>query len=436
MRWDPEVESPATIAVIGAGPVGIEAALYARFLGYNVDIFDTGRPAKNATRWHQRPLGVTVDQCTTSLGHAALLSQDVGYKNPEPNREFTGQAFADEYLIPLAKSDLLVDGVHINSQVIEVSRLRTSLEDQSDMQERCNDEFRLLIRSRDRGLYTHRADIVLDCRGSMSGECGWGPAGSQSIGATEFTDQVYRWLPSDSRFEIKSVQGLQTILFGQSPSAIRFAREWSQLIENCESPPVIESLRRLAPIPALTNSNSAEDFVQPLDLKMIWLIPTLLPSADDELIQIAAELSSRHSDPKQLTSLVIRGIERVARNEAGRWTLELLQADDSTVELSGEVFAAFPDARPTPAIGPELCSQEFAFRDSSQVSTNDAAELIYRDWPGWQIATYEPQYYRLGSIEHPNHPQGLFEAYQQIRDLFALLGARATLNLYDIVRSF
>ncbi len=43
MLWDPEVESPASIAVIGAGSVGIEAALYARFLGYNVDIYDTGR---------------------------------------------------------------------------------------------------------------------------------------------------------------------------------------------------------------------------------------------------------------------------------------------------------------------------------------------------------------------------------------------------------
>ncbi len=28
-NWDPEVESPATIAVIGGGPTGIEAALYA-----------------------------------------------------------------------------------------------------------------------------------------------------------------------------------------------------------------------------------------------------------------------------------------------------------------------------------------------------------------------------------------------------------------------
>ena len=46
MRWDPEVESPASIAIIGAGPVGIEAALYGRFLGYDVDIYDIGRPAR------------------------------------------------------------------------------------------------------------------------------------------------------------------------------------------------------------------------------------------------------------------------------------------------------------------------------------------------------------------------------------------------------
>ncbi len=40
MNWDAEVESPATIAIIGAGSTGIEAAIYARFLGYEIVLFD------------------------------------------------------------------------------------------------------------------------------------------------------------------------------------------------------------------------------------------------------------------------------------------------------------------------------------------------------------------------------------------------------------
>ncbi len=407
MLWDPEVESPATIAVIGAGPVGIEAALYARFLGYDVELFDSGRPARNATRWHQRSIETPVRDCTTPLGHAALKSQDAAYQPPESNRVFAGKEFADEYLIPLAKTDLLIDSVHINSRVIEVSRLRTSLEDQNDLQERCNDEFRLLIHSRDRGFYTRRADIVLDCRGSMSGACGWGPAGSQSIGAADVLEHVHPWLPGDPRFELRSVHGKQTILFGQSELAIVFAREWSSLIKDTE----------LAP-----------------DLKLLWLIPTVSASSDANAACIAAELSAKHSDPKRFSTLTIRGIERVVRDESGRWTLELLHADDSTVELSGDVFAPFSNARPTPSIGQELRSHEFAFCEPTEDTIAAAQPTFYADWPGWQVATYEPHYYRLGSNDRPKDPSGLDDVYHQIRDLFALIGARENLNLYDIVQ--
>jgi len=433
MFWDPEVESPATIAVIGAGPAGIEAALYARFLGYDVDIFDAGRPARSATRWHQRSLGVTVRDCTTSLGHAALYSQENSYQKPDASRSFTGQEFADEYLLPLAKSDLLVDSVHINSQVIDVSRLRTPLEEQSDLQERCNDEFRLLIQSRDRGFYTRRADIVLDCRGSMSGTCGWGPAGSQSIVETKALEHVHHWLPDDPRFEIKDVQGKQTILFGQSEQTILFAREWLHLLENSSASHVTDALRRMAPIQTSSNENAADMPVQTLDLKLIWLIPSVSIASDERTIQIATELSGKLSDPKRLSFLTIRGIDRATRDDTGRWTLELLLTDDSTVELSGEVFAPFPNARATSSIGRELRSHEFAFRIDSQEPSDATRQMFYADWPGWKVATREPQYYRLGSIEQPNNPKGLLEVYQQIQDIFALLGARANLNLYDIV---
>ena len=32
------IDTPARLAILGAGPIGLEAALYARFLGYDVDV--------------------------------------------------------------------------------------------------------------------------------------------------------------------------------------------------------------------------------------------------------------------------------------------------------------------------------------------------------------------------------------------------------------
>ena len=45
------VETPAKLAILGAGPIGLEAALYARFLGYEVEVFDRGAVAEHVRRW-------------------------------------------------------------------------------------------------------------------------------------------------------------------------------------------------------------------------------------------------------------------------------------------------------------------------------------------------------------------------------------------------
>ena len=44
------VDTPATIAVLGAGPIGLEAALYGRFLGYAVNVYERGRVGDNLRR--------------------------------------------------------------------------------------------------------------------------------------------------------------------------------------------------------------------------------------------------------------------------------------------------------------------------------------------------------------------------------------------------
>jgi 2-polyprenyl-6-methoxyphenol hydroxylase-like FAD-dependent oxidoreductase len=434
MLWDPEVESPASIAIIGAGPVGIEAALYARFLGYNVDIYDIGRPARAATRWNQRSIEVAIAGCTTSLGHAALSAQSENYHRPDANIIWTGQQFADEYITPVAKSDLLHDFVHINSPVIEVGRYRSSLEQlptnfiscnaldstllneagatacRESLQERCNDEFRLLVRSRDRGDYTARADIVIDCRGPMSSLCNWGPSGSQAIGASQVQAFIFPWLPCDTRFEKRMVEGKRILLFGQSDVAKRFAREWIDLCRSYDG-----------------------------ELNLIWIIPSVTEESDLSVRQLAEDLAKEVPNPKCLSSVFTLGVDRIQRNDAGHWRLELLQSDDSTIEITGDLFAPFPNFRPTTMIGAELLPQtilsESSYSNHHRVvdgneSYQKAANLFHAEYPGWKVATREPHYYKLGSLLHPHHAQGLIECYNQIRDLFALLGGRSDLDLY------
>ena len=91
------VDTPARIAVLGAGPIGLEAALYARFLGYDVNIYERGNVADNILRWgHVRmfsPFGMN----RSTLGLAALRAQDESYQPPGDEEFLTGLEYLDRY---------------------------------------------------------------------------------------------------------------------------------------------------------------------------------------------------------------------------------------------------------------------------------------------------------------------------------------------------
>ena len=111
--WDPEIDAPAVVAIIGAGPIGIEAALYARFLGYDVLLIDHGKVAGNVLKWGHLKMFTPFHRNSTSLGLAALRAQEPDYKPPAADAYLTGREYAQEYLVPLAKTDLIYDGVHV-----------------------------------------------------------------------------------------------------------------------------------------------------------------------------------------------------------------------------------------------------------------------------------------------------------------------------------
>ena len=229
LNWDPEVESPATIAIIGGGPVGIEAGIYARFLGYFVSIIEERRIAHRMLDWNDRPLAVDVSQCTTSLGHAAILAQYPDYVRRRPDEIYTGKSYAEEYLLPLAKTDLLFDDIHFLSPVSDVSRVQTYVSDAIEPQERCNDEFRIVVEGRHRGTWVSRADVVLDCRGAAQKWSGIGPGGGQAIGEAKVRDSFMKHTPRDRKFELKQIAGKRVCLIGQTIRAVQFATEFVAL---------------------------------------------------------------------------------------------------------------------------------------------------------------------------------------------------------------
>ncbi len=102
------VDTPATIAILGIGPLALEAALYGRYLGYDTRLFTVADDSASLPEDRDR-LGQPFGALCSKLGLAALHAQDARWRPPNPGDAITAETWRTAYLAPLAESDLLID---------------------------------------------------------------------------------------------------------------------------------------------------------------------------------------------------------------------------------------------------------------------------------------------------------------------------------------
>jgi hypothetical protein len=113
------IDVPAKLGIIGAGPAGLEAALYARFLGYEVVIFERGLPAERLQSDDNAKLGAFGDLSST-LGRAAIAAQTPDKPLPALTMPMTAKTWREIYLLPLSNCDLVVDCLRLEKSVTRV----------------------------------------------------------------------------------------------------------------------------------------------------------------------------------------------------------------------------------------------------------------------------------------------------------------------------
>ena len=165
------LDTPARIAILGAGPTGLEAALYARFLGYDVDVYERGRVAENLLGCGQQPLAVPWRLVPSPLAVAALEAQDASWQVPAADAILTCEEIVARYYVPLASSDLLVDGVRTQTTVHAVSRLKETGESLArdelrGDEARADGAFCIALRTGSGEEQLVLADAVIDCTGA------------------------------------------------------------------------------------------------------------------------------------------------------------------------------------------------------------------------------------------------------------------------------
>jgi thioredoxin reductase len=170
------------LAVLGAGPIGLEAALYARTLGLPVTVYEQGRVGEHLHRWGHVRLFSPFGMNSTPLGRAAIRLQDARHTFPGDGDCTTGRDHLAAYLEPLAATEKLRDCLQLGAQVLHIGRRGCLKDDTPGDPQRGRQPLRLLVRTNDHRERIDEADVVLDCTGTYGRHRWLGDGGIPALG--------------------------------------------------------------------------------------------------------------------------------------------------------------------------------------------------------------------------------------------------------------
>lgn len=413
------IDTPAKLAILGAGPIGLEAALYARFLGYDVVAFDRGEVAASVRQWGHVRMFTPFGMNCSPLGVAAIQAHDESWRPPGDETLLTGQEWIDRYLLPLSQTDLLSDHLRLNTTVISIGKEEVLKGDMPGHADRGDWPFRILVRNPAGEERIELADAVLDCTGIFT-QANWlGHGGLPAVGEIQLRHQIEHRLPDIVGVDRERFAGRHTLLVGGGYTAATNVVALARLIDETPGTRVTWITRREGPAGAGGPVAAIENDRLP------------------ERAVLAAEANRLAADPVSgVTYLPRTVVERIAR-----------AADDGPfeVELSGEhagtlacdVVLANVGFRPDNRLYEELQIHEcYASHGPMKLAAallgNSSADCLDQAASGpASLLNPEPNFYILGAKSYGRRSNFLLSVgLQQIREVFTIIGDRATLDLY------
>jgi 2-polyprenyl-6-methoxyphenol hydroxylase-like FAD-dependent oxidoreductase len=238
-------QNPPRIAILGAGPIGLEAALAAADRGLPFTVYDAAhRVAGHVRDWGHVRVFTPWDLNVSERMRGALAR--AGVEAPRGEELPTGDQMVERLYDPVAELPAIAPRIRLGTRVHAVGRDRLLKHDEIGTGARAQHPFRVLVTGRDGEEKVERADVVLDCTGTYGNPNALGDGGIPAPGERSFEDRIERRLP---RFEDEQQKwaGKTILLTGAGHSAQTAARELAQLAGHAFGTRVIWAVRSPEP---------------------------------------------------------------------------------------------------------------------------------------------------------------------------------------------
>lgn len=220
------MSAPKTVAIVGAGPVGLAAAAHVLERGMTPILLEAGESVAHAVRqWGHvqlfSPWEYNVDRA------AERLLKPTGWNSPDPQQYPTGAELVEHYLEPLATRTALARHIRTSCRVTDVSRAGF---DKLNSQGRERAPFEIRYQN-GKGPEVAYADAVIDVSGTWHSPNPAGANGLPAIGERPARGRISYGMPDVLGKERSRYAGKMVAVLGAGHSAIGTLIDLARLAE-------------------------------------------------------------------------------------------------------------------------------------------------------------------------------------------------------------
>jgi thioredoxin reductase len=232
------MDATKTVAIIGAGPVGLAAAAHVLERGLRPIVLEAGENVGHAVRaWGHvqlfSPWEYNIDRA------AERLLSPTGWNSPDPQQYPTGAELVERYLEPLAGKTALAQHIQTRSRVTGISR--TGFDKlKSWGREAAPFEIRY---QNGQGPKVVNADAIIDASGTWHSPNPAGANGLPAIGERQAADRIAYGMPDVLGKQRSRYAGKTVAALGAGHSAIGTLIDLARLAEQSPGTTVIWLLR-------------------------------------------------------------------------------------------------------------------------------------------------------------------------------------------------